>query len=84
MADLPIPRAHFDAADTSAITQCVLTERESRDLGRWARMRECFHPDSIVRISWFQGSGPDFVERSIAWPGARCAPRTGSAPWPCV
>ena len=65
MAVLPIPQAHFDAADISAVTQLVLSERECRDLGRWARMRECFHPDSIVRISWFNGSGPDFVERSI-------------------
>lgn len=61
----PPPSALDDAADISAITQCVLTERESRDLGRWARMRDCFHVDAIVRISWFQGSGPDFVERSI-------------------
>lgn len=62
---VPVPRSVLDAADTSAITQLVLTERECRDLGRWARMRECFHPDSVVRISWFNGSGPDFVERSI-------------------
>lgn len=61
----PLPQDVRDAADTSAIVQLVLAERECRDLGRWARMRECFHPDSVVRISWFQGSGPDFVERSI-------------------
>ena len=28
-------------------------------------MRDCFHPDSIVKISWFNGSGPEFVEGSI-------------------
>jgi hypothetical protein len=60
-----LPQDVRDAADTCAIVQRVLTERECRDLGRWARMRECFHPDSVVRISWFHGSGPDFVERSI-------------------
>ena len=60
-----LPQDVRDAADTSAVTQLVLTERECRDLGRWARMRECFHPDSVVRISWFNGSGWDFVERSI-------------------
>jgi hypothetical protein len=27
-------------------------------------MRACFHPDSKVRISWFSGSGPDFVKGS--------------------
>lgn len=59
------PQDVREATDTSAVTQLVLTERECRDLGRWARMRECFHPDSIVRLSWFSGTGPDFVERSI-------------------
>ena len=28
-------------------------------------MRECFWPDSVVRISWFRGNGPDFVTGSI-------------------
>lgn len=75
----PLPSALDDAADISAITQCVLTERESRDLGRWARMRACFHPDAVVRISWFDGSGPEFVERSIdmARRGVRATHRLG-------
>lgn len=47
--------------DITAITQLVVRERESRDLGFWNRMRECFHPDSKVNISWFQGNGHDFV-----------------------
>jgi hypothetical protein len=77
--DLPLPRTVIDAADVSAVTQLVLTERECRDLGRWARMRECFHPDSVVRISWFDGSGPEFVERSIdmARRGVRATHRLG-------
>lgn len=53
-----------EAAHVSAITQLVLAERESRDLGRWERMKACFHPDSIVRISWFSGNGHDFVDAS--------------------
>lgn len=57
-----IPR---DAADIVAITQLVVLERECRDLGRWERMRECFHPDAVVRLSWFSGSGADFVTGSI-------------------
>jgi hypothetical protein len=60
-----LPQSVLDAADVSAITQLVLTERECRDLGRWDEMRDCFHPDSIVRLSWFTGSGPDFVTGSI-------------------
>lgn len=54
-----------DVADIVAITQLVVLERECRDLGRWERMRECFHPDAVVRLSWFSGSGADFVTGSI-------------------
>jgi hypothetical protein len=60
-----LPKFVLDAADTSAITQLILRERESRDLGLWDQMRKCFHGDSIVRLSWFYGSGGDFVAGSI-------------------
>jgi SnoaL-like domain len=53
------------AADVSSITQLVLLERECRDLGRWERMRSCFHPDSRVRLSWYTGDAAGFVEGSI-------------------
>jgi hypothetical protein len=62
---MDLPQAVCDAADVSAITQLILTERESRDLGRWDDMRACFHPDSHVRVSWFRGNGADFVQGSI-------------------
>jgi SnoaL-like domain len=60
-----VPQGVFDAADISAISQLVLLERESRDLGRWQRMRSCFHLDSRVKLSWFNGSGAEFVDGSI-------------------
>jgi hypothetical protein len=60
-----LPQAVLDAASVSAVTQLVLAERESRDLGRWEQMRDCFHPDSLVRLSWFTGNGYDFVKGSI-------------------
>ena len=60
-----IPKNIRDSADITLIAQLILRERESRDLGNWEQMRDCFHPDSIVRISWFNGSGPDFVAGSI-------------------
>jgi hypothetical protein len=50
--------------DIVAITQLVVRERESRDMCFWNRMRDCFHEDAEVNISWFQGSGHDFVEAS--------------------
>lgn len=60
-----LPQAVLEAADITAVAQLILLERESRDLGRWDRMRECFHPDSLVRISWYRGDGPGFVAGSI-------------------
>lgn len=59
------PKAVQESADITAITQLILRERESRDLARWETMRDCFWPDSLVRVSWFRGSGPDFVTGSI-------------------
>lgn len=60
-----LPREVLESADITAITQLILRERESRDLGRWERMRGCFWPDSLVRVSWFRGNGADFVTGSI-------------------
>ncbi|MFC1868881.1 nuclear transport factor 2 family protein [Thermodesulfobacteriota bacterium] len=66
-----------DSADITMITQCVLRERESRDTGNWDQMRDCYHPDSLVRVSWFNGTGPDFVEgsRDMAKRGAHAKHR---------
>jgi hypothetical protein len=59
------PRAAIDeAAHVSAITQLVLAERECRDMGRWERMKACYHADGVVRISWFQGNAHEFVDAS--------------------
>lgn len=60
-----LPREIREGVDIMTITQLILRERESRDLQRWETMRECFWPDSIVRVSWFRGTGPDFVTGSM-------------------
>jgi len=60
----PLPKAVLEAADVSAVSQLILRERLSRDLGLWEQMRDCFHDDSVVRISWINASGPEFVRRS--------------------
>ena len=39
------PQDAREAIDISAITQLILKERLSRDLGLWDDMRDCFHPD---------------------------------------
>jgi SnoaL-like domain len=60
----PHDKALREAADIAAIQQLILRERLSRDLGLWEQMRDCFHDDAIVRLSWIDASGPDFVRRS--------------------
>jgi hypothetical protein len=59
-----LPRAVLEAADVSAVSQLVLRERHSRDFGLWQQMRDCFHEESVVRLSWIDASGPEFVRRS--------------------
>ncbi|ORM71842.1 nuclear transport factor 2 family protein [Pantoea rwandensis] len=36
-----------------------------RDLGEWDALRELFHPDGTIEITWFEGLGSDFVEGSM-------------------
>ena len=52
------------SSDVSDITQLVLHERQGRDRSWWDQMRSCFAPDAVVRLSWFRGSGADFVAAS--------------------
>ncbi|POT59922.1 nuclear transport factor 2 family protein [Citrobacter amalonaticus] len=35
-----------------------------RDLGEWEQLRELFHPDGTIEITWFEGLGSDFVDGS--------------------
>ncbi len=60
-----LPKHVLQAADVTAITQLVLLEREARDQGRWQTMRECFHDDALIRISWITGNADEFVKGSI-------------------
>lgn len=56
-----------EAADVAAISQLVYLERLWRDTAQWEKMHTTFHRDSIVRLTWFQGSGAEFVEASKAY-----------------
>lgn len=55
------PRYPPLAADSEAVTQLVLRERQSRDQGWWDRWSDCFAEDSLVDLSWFIGGGAEFV-----------------------
>lgn len=50
--------------EIAEITQLVLKERQGRDRGGWEQMEACFHPDSLVHLSWIHGTGAEFVARS--------------------
>jgi hypothetical protein len=51
-------------ADIVAVGQLALRERRSRDRNRWDEMRACYAPGSAVRVSWFRGTGDEFVTAS--------------------
>jgi hypothetical protein len=51
-------------SDKLEVAEVVQTERAARDQGQWTRMAACYHPDSVVSISWIETSGPEFVAAS--------------------
>ncbi|MFB7031936.1 nuclear transport factor 2 family protein [Streptomyces sp. NPDC056295] len=61
---MPWSATSIDATDITAVAQLVLHERHARDRCWWDVMRRSFADDSDVRLSWFQGTGPDFVSAS--------------------
>jgi hypothetical protein len=54
----------MDTAAITEITQLIVRERDSRDMGFWNRMLDCFHPDALINISWIRGNAREFVEGS--------------------
>jgi hypothetical protein len=36
-----------------------------RDLEEWEQLRDLFHPDGTIEISWFEGRASDFVDGSM-------------------
>ncbi len=56
-----------------AVADLILRERLARDNGLWAEMESYYHPRSTVDVSWFQGSGAEFVAQSKAQAAKRVA-----------
>jgi hypothetical protein len=65
MSAVEVPKNVLDAADITSISQLIVLERESRDQQRWKTMRDCFHDDALIRISWITGNADEFVNGSI-------------------
>jgi hypothetical protein len=53
-----------DPSDTAAVIDVVLRERAGRDTAQWDRMRSAFAADAHVSLSWFTGTGAEFVDAS--------------------
>ena len=51
-------------ADILAISELIYSERHWRDTGQWEKMHSAYHPESVVRVAWFHGTGFEFVEAS--------------------
>ena len=47
-----------------AIAEMIQRERAARDFALWSEMASYYHPKSSVEVSWFKGSGQEFVERT--------------------
>ncbi|GJF03493.1 nuclear transport factor 2 family protein [Pseudonocardia sp. D17] len=74
LLDPRLPDQRPLAAEAEAVRTVVLAERTAKDLGRWEVMAALFVPDSRVAVSWFHGSGADFVA------GARARSARGGSP----
>jgi hypothetical protein len=58
--------AEWDRTRTDRIdvADLILRERLARDNHDWERMASLYHPDSVVDISWFRGTGAEFAKQS--------------------
>ncbi|MCV2394342.1 nuclear transport factor 2 family protein [Actinotalea sp. M2MS4P-6] len=52
----------------------VRRERRARDSGDWTTMANLYWPDSVVRVTWFEGTAEGFIDGSRA---TRAAGRPG-------
>jgi hypothetical protein len=50
--------------DRQQITD-LITGWLHRDLGHWDQLRDLFHPDGEIEVTWFEGLASDFVDGSI-------------------
>ena len=57
----PSVLARYDRID---VADLILRERLARDDHQWDDMLSCWDEDSSVEVSWFRGTGPEFVKMS--------------------
>jgi hypothetical protein len=60
----PTENSNQNINDKFSVKELIEFERFCRDNALWDEMKKCFANNSNVTISWFQGSGHDFVDAS--------------------
>lgn len=55
---------HYHLEDRQQITD-LINGWMHRDLGEWEQLRQLFHPDGTIEITWFEGLASDFVDGSM-------------------
>jgi len=70
------PLADSTLRDLIAITRNV-SKFALRDQGRWDELRELFHPDALIAVTWYSGPIAGFIEASaqMSAAGARVLTR---------
>ncbi|MDQ2902652.1 MAG: nuclear transport factor 2 family protein [Chloroflexota bacterium] len=53
-----------DMLDKLVIADLIQFERLYRDQQQWERLRSTYHPDSLIRLGWFEGTGDEYAEAS--------------------
>jgi len=53
-------------AEERAVCRVLQVWAYSRDSGDWDALRNCFHPDGTITVSWYSGPASGFVDRSMA------------------
>ena len=57
--------------DKFEIQEVVAAACYSRDKGDWKTLRDCYHPDGCVTVSWHSGPVDEFIERSVKMMASR-------------
>ncbi len=57
--------------DKFEIQEVVAAACYSRDKGDWQTLRDCYHPDGCVTVSWHSGPVDEFIERSVKMMASR-------------
>ena len=73
---MTMPLAAQDLLHKGAVADLVQRERLARDNGQWEEMAACWHPESTVDVSWFKGTGAEFVASTVAQASKRIATST--------